>query len=45
MLAYAAKLTALPWELSRVDVDGLKEVGFSERDILDFNQMLDTSPT
>ncbi len=39
MLAYAEQLTAAPWDMTRADVDGLTEVGFSERDILDINQI------
>ncbi len=39
MLAYAEKLTRAPWEMAREDVGALKAAGFSERDILDINQI------
>ncbi len=39
MLAYAEKLTHAPWEVTRDDIAALKDVGFSEPDILDINQI------
>ncbi len=39
MLGYAEKLTRAPWEMVRGDVDALTAAGFSERDILDINQI------
>jgi len=35
MLDYVEKLTARPWEVSKADVDALRDAGFSDRDILD----------
>ena len=35
MLAYAVKLTVTPGEMVEADVDALRAVGFSDRDILD----------
>ena len=35
MLEYAVKLTVAPGEVRRDDVDALRSVGFSDRDILD----------
>ena len=35
MLEYAVKLTVAPGEVKRDDVDALRSVGFSDRDILD----------
>jgi uncharacterized peroxidase-related enzyme len=37
MLEYADKLTARPGEMQKADVDGLREVGFKDSDILDIN--------
>lgn len=35
MLTYAVKLTTTPAEMSAADVEALRAVGFSDRDILD----------
>jgi len=35
MLTYAEKLTTAPGAMSRSDVDSLRGVGFSDRDVLD----------
>ena len=35
MLAYADKLTRTPGRVKRADVDDLRDVGFSDRDVLD----------
>ena len=35
MLEYAVKLTTNPGDMARTDVEALREVGFSDRDILD----------
>ncbi len=35
MLELAAKLTLVPGEVTESDVDQLRKVGFSDRDILD----------
>ncbi len=40
MLTYAEKLTRTPGSMTRDDVDALKVAGFSERDILDINQVV-----
>ncbi len=40
MLTYAEKLTLTPGSMTRDDVEALKGVGFSERDILDINQIV-----
>ncbi len=39
MLSYADKLTRTPWQMTSEDVNGLKTAGFTERDILDMNQI------
>ncbi len=39
MLSYADKLTRTPWQVTVEDVNGLKAAGFTERDILDINQI------
>lgn len=39
MLDYAAKLTLTPAEMRRTDVDALRSAGFSDRDVLDINQI------
>ncbi len=39
MLSYADKLTRTPWHMTIQDVNGLKTAGFTERDILDMNQI------
>lgn len=35
MLAYVEKLTRTPGQITKQDVDVLREAGFSDRDILD----------
>lgn len=40
MLEYAEKLTNNPNEIKEQDVQNLKEVGFSDRDIFDINQVV-----
>ena len=35
MLEYATKLTLTPSEITARDVEALREVGFSDRDVLD----------
>jgi uncharacterized peroxidase-related enzyme len=40
MLDYADKLTRTPGEMTRADVDRLREVGFSDRAILDIAQIV-----
>jgi len=40
MLDYAAKLTLEPWAVEEADVIRLREVGFSDRAILDINQVV-----
>lgn len=37
MLEYAVKLTRAPWDLSAADVNALRQVGFSDEDILNIN--------
>lgn len=37
---YALKLTLRPWEMSREDVSTLRSAGFSDRDIVDANQVV-----
>jgi uncharacterized peroxidase-related enzyme len=39
MLHYAEKLTLTPGKMQRADVEQLKAVGFTEKDILDINQI------
>ena len=39
MLAYAEKLTLTPWAMAREDVEALRVAGFSDRAILDINQI------
>ena len=39
MLDYAARLTREPWSVREADVVALREAGFSDRDILDVNQV------
>ncbi len=39
MLDYAYKLTLTPWEMVEADVQTLREHGFSDRAILDINQI------
>ncbi len=39
MLAYSAKLTREPWNMSRADIESLREAGFSDGAILDICQV------
>lgn len=39
MLDYAHKLTLTPWEMVEADVQNLRRHGFSDRAILDINQI------
>ncbi len=39
MLAYSAKLTLEPWNMSRADIESLREAGFSDGAILDICQV------
>ena len=39
MLDYVEKLTVNPWEVSQQDLDALREADFSDRDILDINEV------
>ena len=47
MLEYAVKLTHEPAAMSALDIDNLRSVGFSDRDILDIAEvcLLYTSPS
>jgi uncharacterized peroxidase-related enzyme len=40
MLAYTVKLTSSPSEVTAADIDGLREVGFSDRDVLDIAEVV-----
>jgi uncharacterized peroxidase-related enzyme len=40
MLKYAEKLTLTPTKMEKSDTEELKAVGFSEKDILDINQII-----
>ena len=40
MLDYAAKLTRAPWDMAEADVAQLRDVGFSDRAILDIAQVV-----
>lgn len=40
MLDYAVKLTLTPWEMVEQDVISLRKHGFSDRAILDINQIV-----
>ena len=40
MLDYSYKLTLFPWDMKKSDVDDLKKSGFSDREILDINQII-----
>ena len=40
MLAYAEKLTAHPGDVVAADVDALRAVGFSDRDVLDICEVV-----
>ena len=39
MLRYAEKLTVEPWSMVENDVIRLRDAGFTDRDILDINQV------
>ena len=39
MLDYAAKLTLAPWQMTEKDVIALRELGFSDRAVLDIAQV------
>lgn len=39
MLDYAAKLTRAPWQMTEKDVIALRELGFSDRAVLDIAQV------
>lgn len=39
MLDYASKLTLTPWDMTETDVQALRHHGFSDRAILDINQI------
>lgn len=39
MLDYVVKLTLEPWSLEEADVQRLRDAGFSDREILDINQI------
>ena len=40
LCAYALKLTARPWDMRKEDLDPLRRVGMSDRDIVDANQVV-----
>jgi len=40
MLDYAVKLTLTPWDMVEQDIVALREHGFSDRAILDINQIV-----
>lgn len=39
MLDYAAKLTVAPWRIALADIEGLRSAGWSDREILEVNQV------
>ena len=39
MLDYVYKLTLTPWDMDGADVERLRQYGFSDREILDINQI------
>jgi len=39
MLDYALKLTKTPWDMTKNDVEKLRQEGFSDAAILDINQV------
>jgi uncharacterized peroxidase-related enzyme len=39
MLDYVVKLTLTPWEMVETDIQALRDAGFSDRAILDINQI------
>ena len=40
MLDYSYKLTLFPWDMKKSDVENLTKVGFSDKEILDINQIV-----
>jgi len=40
MLTFSVKLTHTPWDMCPDDVAALREVGFSDRDILDITEVI-----
>ncbi|MCY3618844.1 MAG: peroxidase [Acidimicrobiaceae bacterium] len=40
MLRYAVKLTRTPGAMTDADVDALRSVGFSDRDVLDITEVV-----
>jgi uncharacterized protein YciW len=40
LCSYALKLTLRPWEMTEADVSALRAGGFSDRDIVDANQVV-----
>jgi uncharacterized protein YciW len=40
MLDYASKLTIYPKDMIKEDVERLREIGYSDRGILDINQII-----
>lgn len=40
LCGYALKLTLRPWEMSEADVSALRAGGFSDRDVVDANQVV-----
>jgi len=39
MLDYVVKLTLEPWNVQQADVEHLRQAGFTDREILDINQI------
>lgn len=40
LCSYALKLTLRPWEMAEEDVSALRAGGFSDRDVVDANQVV-----
>jgi len=40
MLNYSYKLTLFPWDMKKSDVEDLKKASFSDKEILDINQIV-----
>jgi|TARA_B110000116_G_scaffold246330_1_gene237994 uncharacterized peroxidase-related enzyme len=40
MLDYSYKLTLFPWDMKKKDVENMQAIGFSDREILDINQVV-----
>tara|TARA_Y100000590_G_scaffold282467_1_gene317683 strand:+ start:1736 stop:1978 length:243 start_codon:yes stop_codon:yes gene_type:complete len=40
MLDYSYKLTLFPWSMKKSDVEDLTKAGFSDKEILDINQIV-----